>query len=347
MDTIEIAVKIEKELNIGMIEHIRNRINDLKSPNGFTFCNVIEISRSRNFIIKISYPRYFFGNNAYLVNSVSACLEVQRWFASVILEADDLREVFGEIGLRRVDIPFTYIMRDEEEFSNYENIYKIFAYVYNEMKKGARAKGYIDMMDNRYETVVYSNNGATGKSANNKLMIYNQYENLRTKLDKEVFEATCGVYKDLPNRIRMEVSKRINLRTKLTTKEFSESDILGYYFYSYRDYILEYVLNAQVIEDLYTTWSNDLAEELIVARSDTSFNYEVFILQRIRGIYDYEILRRALRIVIENENTRENGITRIRKVLKEFEKEGNIIVIDVYKILARIRNEILNSKIVE
>lgn len=61
MDTIEISVNVKKELNMEYMGDIRNRINNLKSPYGFTFYNVLEISRTGNFIIKISYPRYYFG----------------------------------------------------------------------------------------------------------------------------------------------------------------------------------------------------------------------------------------------------------------------------------------------
>lgn len=249
------------------------------------------------------------------MNSISATLEVQEYFSENILEVDDLKSILGEIKLLRVDIPFTYYMESEEEFSSYENIYKIFAYVYNKKKNGARAKGYIDVMDEKYETVVYSDNGATGKSANNKLMIYNQYENLRNKLDLEVFEETCDVYKGLPNRIRMEVSKRINLRISFNSESFSNFNILEKYFNDYKEYILDNILKKEIIGELYNLWSEELAEVLIEARALGNFNYEVFILQNISNIYDYEILRRALGIGIENFKTRESAVTKVRKIL--------------------------------
>ena len=50
-------------------------INSLVSPYGYTFCDVLEVSNTGNLIIKISYPRYFFGNNAYLITRRSECFQ--------------------------------------------------------------------------------------------------------------------------------------------------------------------------------------------------------------------------------------------------------------------------------
>ena len=81
-------------------------------------------------------------------------------------------------------------MRDDEEFNSYVNVFQIYCYVYNKTKNKARPKAFIDMIDRKLETVIYSDNGKSDKSSNNKLMIYNQYLNLNQKLDEEVFEET-------------------------------------------------------------------------------------------------------------------------------------------------------------
>lgn len=57
MDTIEISLRILKELSIMLIERLRRDINSLVSPYGYTFCDVLEVSSTGNLIIKISYPR--------------------------------------------------------------------------------------------------------------------------------------------------------------------------------------------------------------------------------------------------------------------------------------------------
>lgn len=353
MDTIEISLKINNQLGIDLVQSFIHEISSLKSPYGYTFCDVIEVSRRGNAIIKISYPRYFYGNNAYLITKRSECFEVQKYFADNIMEHEFWKENIGELCLLRVDIPFTYYMSDKESFTGYENIYRICAVVYNKLKKNARPKAFMDIISKSFETVTYSDNGRSDKSANNKLMIYDQYKNLNKKLEKEVFEETILENDDLPNRIRMEVSKRIKLRRNFDSKGFSEFDILGSYFQSYKEYILRYALNMNKIDELYDIWAEDLAKILIEKRMSVNFNYEIFILENLldlhdKGyIYDYEILRRAIKIVIKNENTRENAITRVRKILTEIEEEKELIIMNTYAILLKMARTIHNYKLMD
>ena len=347
MDTIEISLRILKELSIMLIEKLRRDINSLVSPYGNKFCDVLEVSSTGNLIIKISYPRYFFGNNAYLITRRSECFEVQKYFVDNIMEDPYWKDIIGEINLLRVDIPFTYQMRDNEEFNSYENVFQICAIVYNRTKNNAKPKAFIDMIDRKLETVIYSNNGKSDKSSNNKLMIYNQYLNLNQKLDEEVFEETLKAYGDLPYRIRMEVSKRVRLRKSFNGQEFANLDILGNYFEQYKNYILDYVLNKEEIDWQYNIWSERLVKVLIENRTKGNFNYKVFILQNLSTIYDYEILRRALGSGIGNTNTRENAITKVRKILNDIQQENNIIVMDTYAVLMKMRDTIINYRLMD
>lgn len=347
MDTLEISLKISKNLEMDCIQSFIGRINSLKSPYGYTFCDVLEVSNIGNLIIKISYPRYFFGNNAYLITKRSECFEVQKYFVENIMEDNYWKDNIGDIKILRVDIPFTYQMRTNEEFSSYENIFQICATIYNRTKNKARPKAFIDMIDRRIETVIYSDNGKSNKSSNNKLMIYNQYLNLNQKLDEEVFEETLETYGDLPYRIRMEVSKRIRSRRNFTGQEFAKFDILGNYFEQYKNYILDYILNKEEIDWQYTLWSEQLSKVLIESRAKGNFNYEVFILQNLSTIYDYEILRRTLGIGIDNPSTRENSITRVRKILNDIQQNRNIIIMDTYAVLMKMRNTIINYQIMD
>lgn len=345
MDTIEIALELTQGLDMEMIQRLRNAINGLVSSCGFTYCQVIEISRVGNIIVKISYPRFYAGTNAYLITSRKECFGVQTHFVKNIIDDILWNNIILNIRLMRVDIPFTYHMTNIEEFNSYSNIYTIFAYVYDTKNKNARTKAYIDLLNKDYETLIYSSNGKGGKDNNSKLEIYNQCLNLSNKLEGEFFDETLNTYPDLPYRIRLEVSKRIRLRHGYRGEEFAVLDIFGEYFEKYKNYILENTLDPLIIENLYNQWATALANNLKNQRALGNFSYEVFILQNQGIIYDYEIIRRALVLGIDNINTRENAVTRVRKILNDNQNRTNIIVMDTYAVLCNIRNAINNYKL--
>lgn len=347
MDTIEIGLQLIQDLEITTIQKLRNDINTLLSPHGFYYCQVLEISTAGNMIVKLSYPRFYAGTNAYLITSRKECFQVQTHFVKNIINDYFWNNIISNINLARVDIPFTYYMKSIEEFNSYLNIYTIFAYVYDKKNKSARAKAYIDLLNKNYETLIYSSNGKGGKDSNSRLEIYNQYINLENKLDIEFFNETVRAYPDLSQRIRMEVSKRIRLRHGFTGTEFANFDILGNYFETYKNYILDNILDFSIIDNLYEQWANTLANNLKNQRALGNVNYEVFILQNQGIIYDYEIIRRALAVGIDNINTRENAVTRVRRILNANQSQNNIIIMDTYAILCRIRNVIQNYQLVD
>lgn len=346
MDTIEIRLNLKKELNLELltINQLRDSINSMTSNRGYRYCDVLELSRTGNLIVKISYPRYFAGTNAYLVTNRNECFEVQAHFVKTLFSDSLYNSIIESITLNRVDIPFTYLMNPDENFARYENIYYIFAFVYNQKRENnARTKAYMDLINRDFETLIYSPDGSCGKGYNNKLEVYDQALNLRNKLDDGLWENVINTYEDLPYRIRMEVSKRIRLRKNFTPNEFMAFDILGNYFEDYKKYILENVLDFNIIENLYDQWANELAKNLAVARQMKGFTYGEFIYQNQTLIYDYEVVRRAFGIAIDNISTRENAITRVRQILVEYENNNNIILMDVYGTLNRIYLQIQNT----
>ena len=351
MDTIEVKFNFRGNPLLEEIESFKNHVSSLTSPKGYRYCDFLRFSRTKKekklgAIFKISYPRYFNGDNSYLITTRKECFEVQEHLINSILCDPFFRAIIVDVKLARVDIPFTYYMREDMDFHSYINAYKIFALVYNIKKEEMRAKGYIDLIDEKYETVVYSDNGKTDKSSNDRLMIYNQYQNLKTKLGEERIEEIIANSQELKRRMRLEVSKRIR-REPFSLENFKNFDILGEYFDDYKNYILENVLNREIIENLYNEKVKNLSELLSQNRALGNFNYEVFILKNLDNIYDYEILRRALGIEIDNSKTRESAITRVRKILNEYEKEERIIIMDTYKIICEMGCYITGVKIKE
>lgn len=346
MDTIEIRLNLKKGLEFDTINKLRIFITSLISENGYRYCDVLELSSKGDLIVKISYPRYFAGTNAYLIGSRNYCIRVQTHFINSIFSDASWASIIEDITLTRVDIPFTYFMNPNESFASYQNIFYIFAFVYARKKENAKTKAYMDLQNRNFETLIYSPNGCVGKGANNKLEVYNQALNLKNKLEDEIWNNVVNTYEDLPTRIRMEVSKRIR-RKSFSPDEFAIFDILGTYFEDYKSYVLDNVLDFNVIDELYNKWAYELSVKLSEARKIRGFNYGEFIYQNQMIIHDYEVVRRALGMAIDNINTRENAITRVRQILMQYENTHNIFLMDVYAILKQIEAQIRGSYLVD
>lgn len=344
MDTIEISL-ILNNIEISKLQLLREEITSLISPAGYTFIDVLEFSRAGNLILKISYPRYYKGTNAYLIRNRAECFEVQKYFCEAILENSKWKEFISGVRLSRVDIPFTFYV--DTVFSHYRNIFYIFAQVYNLKKAKSNSRGFIDLITDEFQTIIYSSNGSSRKDCNNKLEIYNQYKNLEGKVKEEIFIKIIKKYPDLEKRMRLEVSKRVNLRKNFSIQNFKRFDILRNYFSAYKNYILVNVLDFKIIEELYNQWAKELADKLNKEKTMKNFSYEIFILKNIKNLYDYEIIKRALKISIDNIKTRENAVTKVRKIIKEYEIQNKIIIIDIYSILHKMKDHIEKEELIK
>ena len=103
-------------------------------------------------------------------------------------------------------------------------------------------------------------------------------------------------------------------------------------------------LTEEIIKNLITIQNklkNSIIKKAIIDYVlHEAINYENFIYKEIEHIYDYEIIRRALKLCIENQKTREKATTAIRKVLFKYEDDENIIMMDTYKKIIEVRNAI-------
>lgn len=345
MDTIEIVVGLQKGITLEEVTMLQNSFNNLKSTYGYTYCDVLQMTKNGSLAVKISYPRFFKRINAYLISTRRECFEVQKHFIEYIKCDPYLKALIKDINLTRVDIPFTYYMGEEENFHNHQNIFMIFAQVYQIKKPRSSTKGIIDLVSKEQETLTYADTKSIS-SYNSKLVIYDQYKNILSKTEEPMMEDITANYPDLRKRIRFEVSKRIR-RKPLSLEEFKRFDIYLSYFEEYKGYILDNVLDIEIIEMLYNQASGRLAQILYSERASRNFNYEVFILKNLSRIYDYEILRRALKIEIENISTRENAVTKVRKILNDYQESTGIIVLDTYKHIIEMRNNFINYSILD
>lgn len=344
MDTIQISIKLNKnkmeKISYEELQGIRKFIRGIISPYGYYYCDCLGISVTANLIVKISYPRFYAGINAYLISNERQCMDVQNHFCMEIRSNFLLQD--ATIELTRVDIPFTFLMGESYDFNSYMKVYQVFNYVYKRKNVKASPKAFSDIENFKVETLIYADTPNIA-SYNSKIMIYDQYNNIKVKTgEAENLYEIESKYEDLHKRMRIEVSKRIN-RRGFTVNEFSRFDIFGEYSIKYKNYILDNILDLNEIENFYNEKAIELSQKLSFDREESNyFIYESFIYREIRHIYDYEIIRRALKICIDNRKTREKAVTSIRKVLNTYESNENIIVMEVYNIIKEIRHIINN-----
>lgn len=332
MDTIQISIVLNKEklskLAYRDLQEAAYYINSIKSIHEYRYCDCLEISKSGNLIIKISYPRFFAGINAYLISNSMECAQVQWDFCMNINSHPLLRD--ATIELTRVDIPFTFMMGPNYNFNSYRKVYQVLEHVYRTKNTKANPKAYTDVTQYKPETIIYADTPAIAKY-NQRIMIYDQFQNLKSKTDDESrlpeLEAT---YDGLSKRMRIEVSKRIN-RKSMSIDEFCQFNTFKEYSVKYKEYILENLFDLYEVNEFYEEKSRQLAERLLAYKTDVNnFIYETFIYKEIEHIHDYEIIRRALKLHINNMKSREKAITSIRRVLMNYQLNENVIVMETY-----------------
>ena len=158
MDTIQVSIILNEEkikgLNPFDLQRVRKDINGIRSPYGYTYCDCLEISKNTNFIVKISYPRFFAGVNAFLISDKTQCTQAQ-WDFSLNLNNHPVL-CDAQIKLDRVDIPFTFIMGPDYDFNSYRKVYQVFDYVYRKKNSKSNPKAYTNVSEYKPETIIYS-----------------------------------------------------------------------------------------------------------------------------------------------------------------------------------------------
>ena len=248
-----------------------------------------------------------------------------------------------KIRVTRVDLPFTYTMHESKEFSDYSNVYRILGLVFIKRYPKVRPKAIIDLISNKKETITYTDTRISS-AYNKKIMIYNQYINLKDKLDEGEFDRTIKEFPDLENRMRIEVSRRIVIRD-MELDIFRAYSLFDRYLNEFKKDLRKTIFNLELLDEVYKEESEVLASKLEEYKESkgSAFTYETFILKEIDNIYDYKILREGIGLITPNEKTRENAITIIRKILRGVEEENGKIILDVRKIIKDIHETIEDS----
>lgn len=345
MDTISLNIYMTAaELSNHPIDlsRLQKQINDIISPHGYTYCDFLGMKSSAHFQIKVSYPRFFRGINAYLVYTAQECLAVQR---NLIEQLAQILYIFGyvidRVELLRVDIPFTYYAANDFDFTRYQSVFTVLAHSYylgrSKKKVQADTKGIIDMLSFKLETVNLSTHRSSG--GNQEICIYNQYRNIETKtINPELWNQYLIQYPDLKRRVRIEVKKRIK-RKKFTSLEFMNFNILLEYGEKHKQFLLKTLFSKKNLEEIKKLYYQKLQESYLQYQgSHTKMNYITWIYIARENIIDYGILRQVLKENINNPKTLESAITKIRKELIVLNEQN--IVMNTFQIIEDMKKNI-------
>ena len=339
MDTISLNIGIIGN-NSFNLEDLKKGVNNIHSPHGYTYCDFINLNSNYEFNIKVSYPRFFKGINAFLLENPLLCKQVNLHLVNNLKEIlNTFNYTIRYISLIRVDIPFTYYMKDNLDFDKYFNVFMILSYVYHNTRLSTtinpNVKGIIDMLTTDIETVTFTS--ARGSGGNKEITIYNQYLNIERKTSSPIqFEEYVTTYPDLKKRIRIEVCKRIN-RESFSPDSFVCFDILGTYGKQCKDFLLKYLFNNKQLETIYNLFYQNLDNSFKIYISTYGrINYINWLYINKELLIDYRIIRAVLANNIPNYKTLESAITVVRKEL------SNLALLDVFSTIEDIKRTIIN-----
>lgn len=294
----------------------------------------------------LSYPRYFSQTNAYLIESSEECLEVNNNFILDITDNQDNDFINWfytkiDIYLIRVDIPFTYLMKDYENFSDYENVFKIFSSIFREKNKTGKSKSVSNFDSKKIETLSINRANTKGQG-NSGITIYNQ----KTKIEDiypRAYKQVVNDYPDLKRRIRIELFKRIK-RKSFSPEEFASFNIYGYYICVFADDILNNLFDEYILDKIYNEKIDILIDLLLQANKRGRINYQNFIIKYIDEIWDYEIIQKALRKVINNDNSYYQACKKVKRILENEEDVTGMKYFGIRRIIESMERMLINVK---
>lgn len=356
------TISLNLEFNLVTGEYIEQEVYDIVY-NSLVLGNFYEVRKEipkenkRVLNVKLSYPRAYAATNAYLISNSQECLVVNNRFISEIeyrltydsnnnmrLNYNDLINWFRSnvsIRLTRVDTPFTYLM-SEPNFNGYKNLYMMLNDIYTYSNSNAIPKNFGVLGSGEMESLIFTNT-TNVSSYHSKIMIYNQYnkfQNYYGNSNMVLFNSILLEYPDLPNRMRIEVSKRIN-RKGFTTEEFRVFDIFSAYVYQNAKYALENLFNIDIFNLIYRQRIEHIKQRLISERQFPGFTYQNFVCRYINEIWDYDIIRIAIMEASNSANSGYQGTSTVKGVLDGYQQTTSIYFTELMKSFNDIRNMLI------
>lgn len=254
-------------------------------------------------IFKVSYPKFIGKNNATLVYDSKTILDCNIAFVSAIRTIRPYDDI--TLKVNRIEILYSSI------------------------------KSINDFLNDTIETLILADMGNI-KDYNNKITIYNQHKRFIDTHATEV-EQTVKEYPNLPRRIRIEVSKKIN-RAAIKLDRFTDMDLYGLYNNDFLDYAIGDMCDSKLTQEYMDIGKNNW---IGIFGCKNSYTYREIGLVNPLSIGDnYNSVRMALTAPIGNKHTLDSAMTAMRKVIKEVEAKKGYKILDVVPEFNRIRDEL-------
>lgn len=360
IDTISLKIKLKEEngeyIEMELMEIIKESIKELK------YCD-LKVSQDNSINLKLSYPRFYYSTNAYLIENPKQCKNVNAMLVTRIrhkivhdeskdsTEKEKLKKYFEEnieFVLTRVDVPITYYMKKKlrfldnmEIFNSYKNCYLILDSMYREVYKNFNAKKIGLLKNDEIETIIFTDNSNVS-GYNNRIIIYNQMKKMKDYYEKnnpELYNQMIIDHPDLYQRMRIEGAKKVR-RKGFSAKEWFEFDIYNEYVPRIGKYILETLFDEDIFEMLIKNKVEELKNKILKEKNEKNFNYNNFILKYQNEIWDYEIIRKAIMSSYEIENSAYQACSTVRAILEKLEIEKKRFFFKVIDEIEMIREKI-------
>lgn len=325
MDTINLKIYVKNKPDLKVIKNL------LIKKGYFRSITILEGNDYMKFIM--SYPKFYASSNAYLISSAREVAEVNNDFMGSLKKLN----IEGiKIEILRVDIPFTIFMHPEDSFDSFKNIFNYFARAYSRCEPKADPKSIMQEITGKKETYIFADKRNAG-NYKRKITIYNQSKRFHDCYGNSEFKQIKLENKDVDNRIRIEVSKKITEKL-ITLDEFENLNLYSLYYVEFVDYILDTLLNEFVLHDLLLKDELNLTRKLKDARCRRNFSYKAFIYENLDQIKSYGIIKESIKHTIKTQKTKEGAMTLVRKTLKEIEDKDGVLIMTVQKKISKIRD---------
>lgn len=334
MDTISVKVTSKKKFTD----------REVKVIEMHRFLKVTRAKKNsdKNIILKISYPKFMDESNAYLIMDSDTIFECNSSLYDILNKIRPEEEL--KIKILRVDIPFTYYMPENMEFCGYKNIFYKMAQIFVQNNEKFLVKSINEFLEDEVETLTFANS-TTLKNCNSKIVIYNQDKRFQDSYLYN-YKSILRNHPDLPSRIRIEVSKRID-RDPMTLYEFVNFDIFNEYKDDYLDFLFENLFDAKLSKKGELKFG-DLLEDIQLRESkiwlkhlENCKNRRLLIAENYNYRFTLEGLKIALKKLYSNSSSYDTAFHRIKKYVKNRHREFYGCYIDADKELINMAKNLV------